>query len=299
MVAQEAETQGFDSVWVPDHVLRVFGPILDPFTVLSFVAGATQHVGLGTNVLVLPYRHPLILANEAASLDVLSGGWFVLGVGVGWNEEEFSALGISARERGRRTNEALEAMRQLWVGGPATYKGRYYSFAGATLGMSPKTEGGPPILVGGYSDAALRRALRFGYKWGGFMDSPERIRKVREGFKRLAEEARRDPRELEIVTTFRLQAPTPETEDSAERAARELVQTVSAAGILVGTLEPAGFEPAANIVVVGYILWSIWLALFGIFLLLTRSIGCQAPQANPVGKPTYRIESLAGSDRDR
>jgi len=225
MVAQEAETQGFDSVWVPDHVLRVFGPILDPFTVLSFVAGATQHVGLGTNVLVLPYRHPLILANEAASLDVLSGGRFVLGVGVGWNEEEFSALGISARERGRRTNEALEAMKQLWIGGPATYKGRYYSFAGATLGTSPETEGGPPILVGGYSDAALWRALRFGEKWGGFMDSPERIRTVRERLKHLAEgEGPIGPRELEIVTTFRLRAPTPETEDSAERVARELVQ---------------------------------------------------------------------------
>jgi len=78
-----------------------------------------------------------------------------------------------------------------------------------------------------------------------------------------------------------------------------LLGTVAAVSILVGTLEPAGFELAANIVVVGYILWSIWLALFGIFLLLTRSIGCQAPQANPVGKPTYRIESLAGSDRDR
>ena len=82
-------------------------------------------------VLIAPYRHPLLLANEAASLDVLSDGRFVLGVGAGWNEEEFSALGISARERGRRTDEALEAMRRLWAGGPATYEGRYYSFANA------------------------------------------------------------------------------------------------------------------------------------------------------------------------
>jgi alkanesulfonate monooxygenase SsuD/methylene tetrahydromethanopterin reductase-like flavin-dependent oxidoreductase (luciferase family) len=74
MVAREAETQGFHSVWVPDHVLRLFGPILDPLTVLTFVAGVTERIALGTNVLVLPYRHPLILANEAASLDALSGG---------------------------------------------------------------------------------------------------------------------------------------------------------------------------------------------------------------------------------
>ena len=224
MVAREAETQGFHSVWVPDHVLRVLGPILDPLTVLTFVAGVTGRIALGTNVLVLPYRHPLILANEAASLDVLSGGRFVLGVGVGWNEEEFSALGTSIRERGRRTDEALEAMKRLWAGGPATYEGRYYSFAGATLGTAPETEGGPPILVGGYSDAALQRALRFGEKWGGFIDSPERIRKVRQRLNRLAERVERDPGELEIVTTFRLRVSTPETEDLAERVAGELLQ---------------------------------------------------------------------------
>jgi probable F420-dependent oxidoreductase len=239
MVAREAETQGFHSVWVPDHVLRVFGPILDPLTALSFVAGAAHRIGLGTNVLTVPYRHPLLLANEAASLDVLSGGRFVLGVGEGWNEEEFSALGISAHERGRRTEEALEAMRRLWAGGPATYEGDYYSFAGVTLGTSPITEGGPPILVGGYSDAALRRALRFGEKWGGFTDSPERIREVRERLKHLAEGAGRDPRELEILTTFRLRVPTPETKDLAERVAGEL-QQLQEAGVDLCVLPPAG-----------------------------------------------------------
>jgi probable F420-dependent oxidoreductase len=223
-VAQEAERLAFDSVWVPDHVLMVFGPILDPLTALSFVAGATQSIGLGTNVLIAPYRHPLILANEAASLDVVSGGRFVLGVGAGWNEEEFSALGISVRERGRRTDEVLEAMRRLWAEGSATYEGCYYYFTDATLGTSPQTEGGPPILVGGYSDAALRRALRFGEKWGGFMDSPERIREVRERLNRLAEGTGRDPRELEIVTTFRIEVPSPETEGSAERVAGELLE---------------------------------------------------------------------------
>jgi len=242
MVAREAETLGFHSVWVPDHVLRVFGPILDPLSVLSFVAGVSERVGLGTNVLIVPYRHPLILANEAASLDVLSGGRFVLGVGVGWNEEEFSALSISARERGRRTDEALEAMGRLWAGGGATYEGRYYSFADATLGTSPATEGGPPILVGGYSDAALRRALRFGEKWGGFMDSPERIREVRERLNRLAEGVGRDPGELEIVTTFRLRVPTPETEDSAERVAGELLQ-LGEAGVDLSVLAISPMRP--------------------------------------------------------
>ena len=244
MVAREAETQGFHSVWVPDHVLKVFGPILDPLTVLSFVAGVTERVGLGTNVLIAPYRHPLILANETASLDALSGGRFVLGVGVGWNEEEFSALGISVRERGRRTDEALEAMGRLWAGGGATYEGRYYSFADATLGTSPATEGGPPILVGGYSDAALRRALRFGEKWGGFMDSPERIREVRGRLNRLAEGAGRDAGELEIVTTFRLRVPSSETEDLAQRVAGELLR-LGEAGVDLSVLAISPMRPEA------------------------------------------------------
>jgi alkanesulfonate monooxygenase SsuD/methylene tetrahydromethanopterin reductase-like flavin-dependent oxidoreductase (luciferase family) len=92
-VTQEAERLAFDSVWVPDHVLRVFGPILDPLTALSFVAGATQSIGLGTNVLIAPYRHPLILANEAASLDVLSGGRFVLGWGQAGTRRSFRPWG--------------------------------------------------------------------------------------------------------------------------------------------------------------------------------------------------------------
>jgi alkanesulfonate monooxygenase SsuD/methylene tetrahydromethanopterin reductase-like flavin-dependent oxidoreductase (luciferase family) len=165
-----------------------------------------------------------------------------LGVGVGWNEEEFSALGISARERGRRTDEALEAMGRLWAGGAATYEGRYYSFADASLGTSPQTEGGPPILVGGYSDAALLRALRFGEKWGGFMDSPERIREVRERLKRLAEGTGCDPGELEIVSTFQLRVPTPRTEDSAERVAGELLQ-LGGAGVDLCVLAIAPTRP--------------------------------------------------------
>ncbi|MBV9455763.1 MAG: LLM class flavin-dependent oxidoreductase [Rubrobacter sp.] len=103
-------------------------------------------------------------------------------------------------------------------------EGRYYSFANVTPGTSPRTKGGLPILVGGYSDAALRRALRFGEKWGGFMDSPERIREVQGRINRLAEGVGRDLRKLEILTTFFVGAPTSKTEGSAERVPRELWQ---------------------------------------------------------------------------
>lgn len=206
-LAQEAEGLGFDSLWVPDHVLRVFGPVLDPLTTLAFLAGSTRRIQLGTSVLVLPYRHPVPLANVVSSLDVLSGGRLVLGVGAGWNEGEFAATGTSPCERGARTDEALEVLTRLWSGGPASYAGRFYSVEDADLGTDPLTEGGPPILVGGKSDAALRRALRFANGWNGFGDTPEQILDVRERLARMSENLGRDSETLEISTVHRVERP--------------------------------------------------------------------------------------------
>lgn len=201
-VAREAERLGFDSLWVPDHVLKVFGPLPDSLTLLSFLAGATESIKLGTAVLVLPYRHPVVLANVTSSLDVLSGGRLRLGIGVGWNEKEFEALGMSKKERGRRTDEGLEVLEQLWSGQETSYEGRFYSFEGAEIGLKSRTPGGPPVLVGGYSDAAFERALRFGTGWMGFKDDPERIRQIRQNLTRMGEEFGRDPAEVEIGTTL-------------------------------------------------------------------------------------------------
>ena len=202
--AREAERLGFDSLWVPDHVLKVFGPLPDPLTLLSFLAGSTGRIKLGTAVLVLPYRHPVVLANIASSLDVLSDGRLALGVGVGWNEGEFEALGMSKKERGRRTDESLEVLEQLWSGRQTNYEGRFYSFEGAEIGLRPLTPGGPPILVGGYSEAAFRRASRFGAGWMGVKDSPEKITEVREQLTRMGEESGRDPAGFEIGTTLNI-----------------------------------------------------------------------------------------------
>lgn len=204
-VVQEAERLGFDSLWVPDHVLKVFGPLPDPLTLLAFLAGSTERIMLGTGVLVLPYRHPVLLANMASSLDVLSDGRVTLGIGVGWNEGEFDALGMSKKERGRRTDEGLQVLEQLWSGRETSYEGNFYSFEDAEIGLKPQTPGGPPVLVGGYSDAAFRRAVRFGAGWMGFKDSPEKITEVRERLARLGEESERNPSELEIGTTLNVE----------------------------------------------------------------------------------------------
>lgn len=235
-VAREAERLGFDSIWVPDHVLRVFGPLLDPLALLGFLAGVTSRITLGTGVLVLPYRHPVVLANVASSLDVLSDGRLVLGIGAGWNEDEFTALGMDRRERGRRTDEGLEALELLWSGRRVSHEGRFYSFRNAEIGMRPRTPGGPPVLVGGYSDRSLRRALRFGSGWMGFRDTPEKVEEVRGRLAQLADEYGRDPGELEIGTTL----------DTGGQDAGSVAGTLgglSAAGVTFCALSPASTSP--------------------------------------------------------
>jgi probable F420-dependent oxidoreductase len=221
-MVRAAEESGLDSVWVPDHVLKVFGPVLDPLTALAFLAGSTSRIELGTGVLVLPYRHPVPLANAASTLDVLSGGRFVLGAGAGWNAGEFEVLGMSVRERGRRTDEILESLQRLWTGERSSFSGQYYSFRDAEIGTRPHTPGGPPILIGGKSDAALRRTLRFSRGWMGFRDDPASIREVRKGLDVLGEELGRDPGRLEIGTTLDVKAPT--SGDSAEAVVESLGQ---------------------------------------------------------------------------
>ncbi|MBW8481883.1 LLM class flavin-dependent oxidoreductase [Actinomadura parmotrematis] len=151
--AQVVEGLGFDLLMVSDHVVitpdvaaQYPAPFYEPFTALSWLAGVTRRVRLGTTVLVAPYRHPLLVARMAANLDALSGGRLVLGVGAGWAREEFAALGAEFEERGRSTDELLRTLRATWED-PGYRCGRI------------------PLWVGGHSDAALRRAVRFGDAW--------------------------------------------------------------------------------------------------------------------------------------
>jgi probable F420-dependent oxidoreductase len=163
-------------------------------------------------VLVLPYRNPVNLAAEAAALDVLSDGRFVLGVGAGWMREEFVALGIDPKERGGRTDEGIQAMRALWTEDPASFSGRYVNFDGVVLATTPRTEGGPPIWIGGNTDAGLRRALRHGDGWHGFEVYPEELPELKARLDRLGEEVGRDPAELELSVARGLIPPGREEE---------------------------------------------------------------------------------------
>lgn len=162
--ARLAEELGFDDVWVSDHVVQPAAQgypspyLFDPFTALAWAGAATTRVGLGTSVLVAAQYHPLWLANTTASLDALSGGRVKLGVGVGWSEAEFAALGQSFRDRGRRTDEILAVLRACWTTDPTSHRGEFYEFE--DLRVLPKPAHPIDIWIGGGSEAAYRRAVR-------------------------------------------------------------------------------------------------------------------------------------------
>lgn len=168
--ARDAEAAGADDVWVSDHLILPPGSAAPPYafhdalTVLTWAAAVTTRVGLGTSVLVAPYRHPVGLAKSLASLDALSGGRVIAGVASGWMASEFAALGVPFAGRGARTDEAIACCRALWSGATA-FAGRHARFADAGIAPLPARPGGPPVWVGGNSDAGIRRAARLGDAW--------------------------------------------------------------------------------------------------------------------------------------
>jgi probable F420-dependent oxidoreductase len=164
--ARHADQLGFSSVWVSDHLVQPAAQeypspyLFDPLVTLTWAAAVTEHVGLGTSVLVVPQHNPLELANSLASLDALSCGRLTVGVGVGWSEGEFAALGYDFADRGRRTDEALRLWRVVWRDDPASFHGDHTSFD--DLRVLPKPAHDIPIWVGGSGPAAHRRAVELG-----------------------------------------------------------------------------------------------------------------------------------------
>lgn len=175
-LAAEAERAGFDSLWMGDHVAFP-APILDPLVVLACYAAHTRRVRLGTCVYLLALRHPTPVAKTVASLDFLAAGRLVFGIGVGGEfPSEFAACQVPVAERGRRTDEAIAVLRGLWRGDGAGHDGRFFRIPPVRLAPLPIQAGGPPIWIGGRSDAALRRAARHGDGWVGYMLDAEGFR---------------------------------------------------------------------------------------------------------------------------
>jgi len=215
-IARAAEASGFDSIWVGEHVVmparqrqdypgaaenrigpRDTGTLPDPLEWLSFVAGATERILLGTAILLLPLHNPLVMAKRLSTLDRLSGGRVRLGIGLGWSEAEYEAVGVDFRTRGRRCDENVRAMREVWARSPAGYEGELFRFD-PVHSLPQPAAGAVPILVGGDSEAAARRAGRIGDGYFPFGKDMDRLAHLLTVMRRAAEEAGRDPDAIEL-----------------------------------------------------------------------------------------------------
>lgn len=217
-VAEAAEAGGFSSIWTVEHVVVPSGyeskypydpsgkmaggaeefDLPDPLIWLTWVAAHTTTIRLATGILILPQRNPVITAKELATLDHLSGGRMTLGVGAGWLAEEFAALNASFEDRGKRLDEYIAVMRALWGGGKTTFDGDYFSFADCISRPRP-VNGSIPVVVGGHTKVAARRAGRLG---DGFFPGSAGIEEIAELItivRQTAEEHGRDPDAIEII----------------------------------------------------------------------------------------------------
>ena len=216
--AKTADDAGYDGIWVFDHVVLQkdqqsrypyspdgklgFPPTMDflePLTLLAFLAGITKRVKLGTSVLVLPMRQPVLHAKIMATIDVLSGGRFVLGAGVGWWKEEFEVLSVPFERRGKRMDECLQLIRALWTDEWVDFKGEFYEAVDWTSNPKPVQEGGIPIWLGGGSKGQLRRIGQYADGWLATPLSMATLDSDFEIAKQAAIDAGRDPDNLKIA----------------------------------------------------------------------------------------------------
>lgn len=224
-MAEKAEALGYDTVWFSDHIViptevksfypydpsgkmpfNPSEPYWEPLTVIGYVAGRTSRLRLGTSVLILPYRNPIVTAKMLATLDVLSNGRVTLGAGVGWMEEEFKAIGLDTySRRGAYSDECIRIFRELWTKDNPSFQGEFHQFSNIRCEPRPVQPGGLPIWIGGHTPQAIRRVARLGDGWQPLVQRPpadlppaemqEKIAQLRA----FAQQAGRDPRRITLA----------------------------------------------------------------------------------------------------
>ena len=213
-VAREAESAGFESLWTGEHVVLPdpqvppspappLTPMLDPAVALTFVAAHTRSIRLGTGIIILPQRNPVVLAKELASLDVLSNGRLIFGIGIGYLKPEFEAIGAPFDHKGPRSEEFLAAILALWTMEQPAYSGRFVSFSGVNAMPRPAQKPHPEIVFGGRSPEAFDRAARLAKGWYGFALDLDATAKAIEGLRSACARVGRRFEELEISVTPR------------------------------------------------------------------------------------------------
>jgi probable F420-dependent oxidoreductase len=212
-----ADDNGIESIWAVEHVVVPVGyesrypysdtgrmpgpesaPIPDPVVALSYAAAISKRIRLATGIVILPQRHPVYVAKEFASLDLLSGGRAILGVGIGWLEEEFRVVGVPFGERAARTEEAVRAIRSLWKDEPEAFDGRFYRWAPVQSNPKPVQKPGVPIVVGGHVEGAARRAARIGDGFFPALGDVPRLRGLLDALGDECGKVGRDPASIEI-----------------------------------------------------------------------------------------------------
>ena len=243
-IAQQADRLAFDTLWISDHVVLPRqsqspypytvsgrppfdpdGPYFEPLASLAFLGGVTQRIRLGTSVLIVPYRNPVVTAKQLASLDVLSGGRVTVGIGVGWLAEEFAALQAPPfAERGAVTDEYLRLLKILWTEANPSFEGKYYQVGNIGFYPKPLQQPHPPILVGGDGPAAFRRVARHGDGWQPFGYSVEDLRQKLDHLRQICQQEGRRYDDLRI--SLRLGVRLTERADEARQPGEDPRQVV-------------------------------------------------------------------------
>jgi probable F420-dependent oxidoreductase len=245
-----AEELGYDSVWVMDHLFNNGyirerlddKPYYHPLATLSYLAATTRRVTLGTSVLVLPYHNPVELAKYTATLDQMSGGRVILGVGVGAMTEEFAALSVPFRQRGALTDECIAIMKELWINPDPTYHSRRWSFSDLKFSPKPVQKPHIPLWVGGSSPGALKRAAIMGDGWHPSGLSPEEFSQGRQEVRTLAAAAGRDPDSLTMSIRVEVEAHGRASSQRAQGRARLSGEDIDQMITGINAYQSAGVE---------------------------------------------------------
>jgi probable F420-dependent oxidoreductase len=265
-VARAAEALGYHSLWVFQRLLYAIQPkndyppypnqpwptpfesVLDPIVTLAYAAGVTERIRLGTSVLIMPFYQPIVLAKQLATLDVLSRGRLDVGVGTGWSLDEYDAVGVPFKARGRRADEFLRCLRAIWTQDEVEFSGEFYRIPRSRIAPKPVQKPHPPITVGGYSDVVIKRAVALADGFNGGNVPLAQVAPIVASLRREAAAAGRDPETLHVVSrgSYQVHA-TPQGTDrrplwGSLDEIREDIGRYEAAGLTELFLEP-NFQP--------------------------------------------------------
>lgn len=217
-VAKEAEKEGIDSVWVldrllcplnpqtpyaarPDGILPVeFQNVFDPLTILTYVAGVTKRILLGTSIIDMLFESPVLLAKRFATLDILSDGRTIAGLGIGWSKDEYEVSGVPYKDKGTRADEFIQALKKIWTDEIVEFKGEFYNIPASKIGPKPLQKPHPPILLGGFSPKTFSRIVNYANGWIGVagFGPLEQLEQVINGLKENARKLDKDPSKIDI-----------------------------------------------------------------------------------------------------